>query len=427
MDTTEVAAFAPGTVLLHIGPHKTGTTTVQAAFHQNRAAAAGQGVLYPGRTGHPMIGAMAAATGKALATNTLEGGRAQWQGILDEVHAAPGSRAVVSSEFLSEAPADRIAGIVDGLGRDRVQVVITLRPLVRILASQWQQYMQNRPALNYSDELDYDGWLHQMLDEPGASAFTPSFWQRHAHDRLVETWVREVGADRVTVVTVDERDRRGLLDAFEALTGLEAGTLEPRQLTANRSLTLPEVEMLRAFNTGYLAHGWELADYTRLMRFGALRHLQERTPAPGEPKLLTPNWAVERSAELGRDAAARIADLGVRVVGDLGLLGDVGVAKGVGTNPVRVTVPHEVTARTVAGLVAEFDRLPVDGGPVTGALGDRVRAWKRAHPHPARVADLRRREAELTDELSRTIHASTASRRQVLRVLLGRLKRGLLG
>ena len=43
-----------GSRLLHIGPHKTGTTTVQAALHQSRAALAEHGVHLAGSNAHPI-------------------------------------------------------------------------------------------------------------------------------------------------------------------------------------------------------------------------------------------------------------------------------------------------------------------------------------------------------------------------------------
>lgn len=425
--TGRPAPFPAGTRVLHVGPHKTGTTTVQAAFHQNREAAAAQGVVYPGKGPHPMLGAMAAATGTPLAGRTLAEGEAQWARIVAEVAAAGEATTVVSSEFLCEATPDRIGPLVQDMGADRIQVVITLRPLVRILASQWQQYMQNGAALRPADCGPYEAWLHDLLDDPESSTVTPSFWRRHTHDRLVRTWVEAVGADRVSVVVVDERDRRGVLDAFEALTSLTPGTLEPRELTANRSLTLSEVEMLRAFNERYREHGWKVADHTRLVRFGSLRHLQQRTPLPEEPKVLTPQWAVDRVCELGAAMAEGIAATGVRVVGDLSLLGDPSVARGVGANPDVVPVPVEVAARHVAGLVTRLDELRPDRGPAMGEIGAAVRADKRARSTPAQSAAWQREADDLRAQLGATLRADELSRPQLARVLAGRVRRRLLG
>ena len=127
-----------------------------------------------------------------------------------------------------------------------------------------------------------------MLNKPDDGTVTPSFWKRHRHDRLIQRWADAVGLDNLTVIVVDESDRRMLVRTFEQLLGLTDGTLEPRDPGANRSLTYAEVELLRAFNRSFLDHGWSHADYTKLVRFGAARHLQERRPGPDEARVLTP-------------------------------------------------------------------------------------------------------------------------------------------
>jgi hypothetical protein len=44
----------PGARLLHIGPHKTGTTAIQGALHLARERLAVEGVAYPGRGRQPL-------------------------------------------------------------------------------------------------------------------------------------------------------------------------------------------------------------------------------------------------------------------------------------------------------------------------------------------------------------------------------------
>ncbi len=83
-------------------------------------------------------------------------------------------------------------------------------------------------------------------------------------------------------------------------------TLEAPSLSTNRSLTLAEVEMLRAFNRRYVEQGWGARDYTRFVRFGAVRHLQAQPPTSDEPRLLTPQWAVDKAVEID----AEIVDSG---------------------------------------------------------------------------------------------------------------------
>ena len=241
---------------------------------------------------------------------------------------------------------------------------MTLRSLHRILPSQWQQYMQNRFVISYND------WLEEMLVKTETTSVTPSFWRRHRHDRLIRRWVDEVGADRVSVVVVDERDKTMLISAFERLLSVEPGTLTSTE-TANRSLTFNEVEMLREFNKHWRAHGWSDADYTRLVRFGAARHLQERRPEPTEERLLTPPWAVDRALEVQREMVEEIERMGVRVIGDLAALADPALVKDVGVNAPVTEVPAAVAARLSAGLAKAVTDVPrKDAGDhrVVGAL-----------------------------------------------------------
>ncbi|MGZ5416546.1 MAG: hypothetical protein ACXWDI_05170 [Nocardioides sp.] len=348
--TSDVAPLPAGTRLLHIGPHKTGTTTLQAAFHQSRDALEAQGVHYAGRRAHSMVAAMAVSVDKSLPTLSAPPIE-RWEELRDEINASTASQVVVSSEFYADASPKRVAAIIDELGRDRVHVVVTLRALHRILPSQWQQYMQNRMIISYED------WLEEMLVKTDNPHMTPSFWRRHRHDQLIRRWAEEVGPDRLTVVVVDERDKTMLTSAFERLMSVEPGTLQSKE-TANRSLTFTEVETLREFNKHWRERGWSEADYTRLVRFGAARHLQERRPGPDEERLLTPPWAVERALDLQREMVAEIGQLGVRVIGDLESLADPTLVKDVGVNAPVTAVSGNVAARLASGLVKAVTDVP---------------------------------------------------------------------
>ena len=152
---------------------------------------------------------------------------------------------ILSSEFLAHAHPDGIRRLVDDLDPARVRVAVTLRPLARILASQWQQNVQAGRTTSFDD------WLDALFNRPDGKRGA-AIWHRHRHDRLIARWAEVVGVDRVTVVVVDDRDHAQVLRAFEALLGLRPGTLELQASLANRSLTLAEVEALRAFNDGVL-------------------------------------------------------------------------------------------------------------------------------------------------------------------------------
>ena len=264
-----------GTRLLHIGPHKTGTTSIQSALFAAQDQLPAHGVEFPGHTRHPMEAALAAVARPGMMGDAVPTER-HWTKLVGQVRDTGDRTAVISSEFFADADDDEtVARIVGDLGGDRVHILVTLRPLAKIMPSQWQQYVQNGLRMGYED------WLKHMLRKAPYEQPTPSFWRRHRHDRLVARWARAVGADRVTVVVVDDRDRGGLLRTFEALLGLPERLLQPVPDTANRSLTLAETEMLRNLNKEFRGNGLPDELYSTLVRNGAVMHMKNacsRTP-----------------------------------------------------------------------------------------------------------------------------------------------------
>jgi hypothetical protein len=348
----ETAPLPTGTRLLHIGPHKTGTTAIQGALFAAKEAMAGHGVAFPADTRHPMEAVLAACARPGMMGNTKPTER-HWERLLGQVNASGRRTSVISSEFFADAPDDEtIARVVRELGGDRVHVLVTLRPLARIMPSQWQQYVQNGLRMSYED------WLEHMLRKPPYEKPNPSFWHRHRHDRLVERWARVAGPERVTVVLVDDRDRGGLLRTFERLLGLPENLLHPVPDAANRSLTLAETEMLRNLNKEFRGNGLPDELYSQLVRYGAVMHMKNVcAPGPRDVKIGTPRWAVEAAAEIGAEMAGRIGSMGVRVLGDPGLLSV--VPKPLEGPPKAPLITPEVAAQALYGVLAAAAAAPV--------------------------------------------------------------------
>ncbi|HTK45301.1 MAG TPA: hypothetical protein VL749_08105 [Patescibacteria group bacterium] len=314
--------LTPGSVLLHIGPHKTGTTSVQSALHLARAALRRRGIHYAGPDRHPVIAAQAAIEEPAPGARRRHP-IARWNGLLGEIARHRSELVVLSSEWFADAEPSAIRRIVGQLGAERVHVVVTLRPLVRLLPSQWQQYVAAGSTIGY------EAWLESVFGPP-EGVVTPSFWQRHRHDQLVERWSAVVGVHRVTVVILDEVDRRGVLHAFESLTGLDRGSLVAEADRVNRSFTAPEAELLREMNVRLAAEVQDANLRLNLGLYGAAAGLRLREPAMDEPRIETPAWAVDRAIHVGGEIAAGIERSGVRVMGDLDRLA---VAPATGTGP----------------------------------------------------------------------------------------------
>ena len=341
--------LAAGTRLVHIGPHKTGTTAIQEGFHRAGERLAGQDLAYFGEVVgvQHLRGALAVTQRKAL-LGEPQYDMSHWTRLVEDVASASG-RVLVSSEFFADADDQAIRRVVSELGGHRVHIVVTLRPITKIMQSQWQQYVQN------GLRVPYEQWLDGMLNRPPYDKPTPTFWHRHRHDKLIERWASVAGARSVTVIVVDQSDPLMLLRTFESLLGLPRGFLVPGETTANRSLTLGEIELVRLLNQEIKRREWPDEVYARFMRRGAVRYLKTgRQPLPGEPRITTPTWALKRGAEIGAEMAGNISALGVRIVGDISEIGRAPAElaeMGVDVPQAAPVIPAEAASAAVLGAI----------------------------------------------------------------------------
>ncbi len=364
-------ALPGGTILVHIGPPKTGTTAVQAAFDEARARAAAQGVHYAGRRRHSIAAVQAMLHRRGIKAETVPPMHL-WNRLLGEIHDAAPSRVVLSSEFFADATPDRIQAVVEALGPDRVHVVVTLRPLSRIIPSQWQQYIQSGMRTSYGS------WLDAMLNRPPGK-LSPSFWHRHRHDELIARWAAVVGPDRVTAIVVDEVDREMVLRQFEQLTGLQQGTLRLQASLQNRSLTAQEVEAVRALNVAFAAAGLRRPLHAEIVNFGATEYLKRVPPEPGLTRVELPAWSAPRVTEISHQIVAGIRDSGVGVIGDLDRLTAVATGDGPRPGDAAVRVPVSVAARLMLGVLYASGAVPETPAPRQPATGHEPRAGRGNH------------------------------------------------
>jgi hypothetical protein len=347
-----------GTRLLHIGPHKTGTTFLQGALHNSRKDLTAHGVHYVGHSRQQRAAAMAVVR-KAPLPGQDESTMASWPRLVREVKGSTAGRVVISSETFANA-APQVAGEIAEAFGPQTHVVITLRPLVKLLPSQWQQYVQSWMTT------DYETWLDGMLNHPDTSTLTPSFWVRHRHDELVRRWADVVGTERVTVIALDESDRGMVLRSFESLLDLPAGLLVPDG-KSNRSLTLPEAELAREISRQFREQGWPRGIHEKYVRFALYDRLKARPAEPGAPAIVTPTWAVERADAIAAEIISGIQSSGVEVIGDLSHLRV--PATGTTEMPVADSVSVAVAAHAV---ISTLDATVVgarDRGGTTSSRG----------------------------------------------------------
>ena len=234
-----------------------------------------------------------------------------WERLVSDVRAGSTKKVVVSAEVLDEATDTVARKVVSELGGERVQVVMTLRPLAKILPSAWQQMIKNRLRLTYTE------WLDIVLDADSTHPVAEKFWRRHRHQDLLDRWLGIVGPDRMAVVVVSDADRGALPRAFEDLIGVTPSTLAVADIRDNRGLTAAEIELVRQLNVAFHRRDWSAELYHRIVHLGCILPMQTRTPSPAEPRIETPAGVVARANEIAAAAAKHITASGVRVVGAL--------------------------------------------------------------------------------------------------------------
>ncbi|WP_084127802.1 hypothetical protein [Demequina sp. NBRC 110055] len=410
------AALPADAVLVHIGPHKTGTTAIQMILGQSRKLLEEHGVLYPGGRGkwhhHDEAKALRGFTDGWSGDADARADESHWLAVVEAVRAHPG-RVVISSEYFAQADQTSRLRLLNDLGEDRVHVIFGTRNPVAIGLSTWQQGMR----MGYAGALDE--WLERTYRRDVGGSVN-KFWSQADPAELAATWSQEVAPERVVALVIDEKDRLLLPATFEQLLDLPAGSLasqKPRQ--SNRSLTAVEAELLRRVIATVRPHvSW--AEFSRIIRGGTtLRLLQSRTPLPGEAKTVLPPWALEQAALVAGHSIARLEASDHVIAGRLESLADIPApAESPGSFS---EVPIDLAVEMVAGAIGvatrghwSFDekRRPKRerGAPVVSAPAPAKPAEKRALP-AARVKPLDEyRTGELLRYSARRVRVSAATR-----------------
>lgn len=333
-------------LIIHPGFHKSGTTALQESFALNRGLLRERGIYYPhiGTKAHHRVAW--ALTQRPWGWSKRGGERTppkHWDRMVSRIKNAKEATVILSSEFFSELEGEQIRKIRSDIKGREIEVLFTLRPLAKLLPSSYQQY------LKYGIKAKYDEWLHSVLDTPGESKISPTFWKRHSHGKNIAKWVDIFGKSNVRVLIVNEAEPTFLFDEINKYLNLPTGTINAAPSGSNRSLTMEEIALLLELNHQFpKERAWD--EYEVFIRAGYIRQLTDHVPpAADKARLLTPEWAVKKANELGQEIKSEIEHLEVRVIGDIESLGNASVPTG------ESTYPDSIDIKTVAAAMMAFD------------------------------------------------------------------------
>jgi len=351
-------------LIVHAGFHKTGTTALQSSLYAVREELSKVGFEYPvvgGKAHHKAIYSLMERGWGWEDRGGNPHNPKKWPELLKRVRKTRNT-AIISSEFLCELSDEQVAKFQSDLGIKESTIYFTLRPLLKIVPSAYQQH------LKIGIRSDYEKWLHSILDEPGVSTITPSFWVRHQHAKVLSRWAKFYGKERVKLVIVDESNPDFMYKTFNREWGFTDSLLVPQQdKDSNRSLTLDEVALLRRVNRIYpKKRSWP--DYETFIRQGAFKYLTNKVQ-PGEdaPRLLTPQWAVDKIREISNESVREIKNLGIEIIGDIDSFETAKIPMGQSLEP--ETIPVEVAAKALVAM----DLRVVETFPTRWVI---AKAWK---------------------------------------------------
>jgi hypothetical protein len=376
-------------VHLHIGLHKTGTTSVQAALTHRAAALAEAGVLVPGGGHREHVLAAYDLLGRRIDGDETAPVEGAWRRLVAAIDGWNGPQAVVSEELLSFARPRQVKALAGALASHRLHVVVGVRDLGRILPSAWQQEITQGRTYSWQD---YVTAVRDPADPAGPPSAGVAFWLRFDVLRILQTWARVVPTERITVLVVPPPGAlpATLLERFAAAATLPQGLLTLDDEPRRPSLGAAEVEALRRLNAA-VAGDVSQKQYAELLRRGVRPGLTR----PGSRPLTTPaeelGWLSARTATF----VDGIRDAGYPVVGDLAELAPVVAPAGTpAPDDVDESALLHATEDALASLSREFAVLwkrhrrtkPVDEPDVEP--GERLRSRSRSMVFEAKVAAL---------------------------------------
>ncbi len=152
-------------LILHVGPHKTGTTAIQATLARNDRALAEHGYVYP-RVGFNLFGHYKLFHSLQQPGDDLNGMVAA----LNDIH----EHKILSCEDFSRAPRTNVEPLARGLSTAGVRVIYYARNFLDLIYSWWQERLKNGYRIILPEFMD------DLLSRPARfHLFSPQLTFRH--------------------------------------------------------------------------------------------------------------------------------------------------------------------------------------------------------------------------------------------------------
>ena len=158
----------PGTLYLHVGPPKTGSTALQWLLKEVEPALHEHNITLASYAGLTNVSAYVETVRDSASRSDTEARRFESQ-LADSLSS---SAVVVSGESLAELPLNALVNLRDRVAPRRTSVLFVARPLDRILPSLWAERVRHGQTTNLND------YVRSVIADP-------SDFARVQHSRLI--------------------------------------------------------------------------------------------------------------------------------------------------------------------------------------------------------------------------------------------------
>lgn len=221
------------TLYLHIGAHKTGTTSIQSYLHQNRDRLLAEGLLYPQAFGHRLghhqlyFRLEGGDKGSAPADMDLE---REFVRLYDEIDGSPAENVIMSSEGLFSLSKQGIEQLADRLAGYDITAIAAIRRPDRLFESAYNQKIKSAEArFSTSHARFVNNPFHLVRDL--------------RFDRALRNWAQVLGRRNLKVVCYE--DYQDSLDLITGLLNLRRENFKEPEQRSNESLSVRGAELIR--------------------------------------------------------------------------------------------------------------------------------------------------------------------------------------
>ncbi len=196
------------TIYIHIGPHKTGTTTIQNGLKKNEAILRARGVLVP--QAGKKIAAHHNLAWELLGNTAFDRSDGTWEDLLNEIESSEDiTKVILTSEAFSALGTDEIEAVKKYLNAYQIKIIIYLRRQDQALQSLWVQQIRSisvKPIIpSFVDWLEKNDYKTYNTD----------------HYSLINIWENVLSNKAISLVPfTHETVGKSLFDYFLSVCGI---------------------------------------------------------------------------------------------------------------------------------------------------------------------------------------------------------------